>query len=494
VRTRLLLPLAVISLVFSASGCTWIIRVSLGGGGAEPDAASANPVLSADGRLVAFESDATNLVDDDTNGATDIFVRDARTGTTERVSVSSAGDEGDDASTNASISEDGRFVAFQSAATNLDAADTAGDQDVFVHDRSTHSTVRIADGVAPDLSETGRYVVYEVEGVVVSSTPAHPLLPACDVYDRDASTTTRIALQTASGQPWEGCAQPSISDNGRVVAFVGYHGGVVANDHAKVFWKNFDTNQVDRTLATIGYSYEPALAGNAGAVAYTYHDSFSGSADEDIGWERLSDHGFYKASSGVLNSPRRPSMCDNARFVGLETRVAGADSPIGIFMVDIVTGQTNEDLDATNTTMGNADSHTVDIADDCNYVAYSSSATNLVPNTPSDAAPGIYVRAYPTVWFVPDGTLSAPITRGATTTFRIRGLWRLPLKASVSGAGVTVNSVVSDGLGAAKVTVTVAANAALGRRNLNAWNEGTGPGTNAGSLYVCEDCVTVVAP
>ncbi len=93
------------------------------------------PAISADGRFVAFHSDATNLVAGDTNGATDVFVHDLQTGTTERVSVDSAGDEANAGSDRPSIDADGGFVAFESSASNLVAGDTNDAPDVFVHER-----------------------------------------------------------------------------------------------------------------------------------------------------------------------------------------------------------------------------------------------------------------------------------------------------------------------------------------------------------------------
>jgi Tol biopolymer transport system component len=111
-------------------------QVSVGPGGAPGDRASAAPALSADGRFVAFQSGATNLVPADTNQRTDVFVRDRRFGTTTRVSLGSGSVQGDQPSTAPRISGDGRFVAFQSAATNLVPGDTNSAPDIFVHDRT----------------------------------------------------------------------------------------------------------------------------------------------------------------------------------------------------------------------------------------------------------------------------------------------------------------------------------------------------------------------
>ena len=111
-------------------------RVSVGPRGVQADRGSNFPSISADGHFVAFESDATNLAPHNTNDFQDIFVRDHVAGTTERVSVSSSGAEGNDASFTApAISAAGRFVAFSSYATNLVPRDTNGFEDVFVRTR-----------------------------------------------------------------------------------------------------------------------------------------------------------------------------------------------------------------------------------------------------------------------------------------------------------------------------------------------------------------------
>ncbi|MDQ5927724.1 MAG: hypothetical protein QG633_162 [Patescibacteria group bacterium] len=121
-------------------------RVSVNDEGEEGDDASTDSSLSSDGRYVAFSSSATNLVADDTNGAGDIFVYDRDTDTTERVSVNDLGEEGDGESVQPHISSDGRYVAFSSSATNLIADDTNDRYDIFVYDRDTDTIERVSLG------------------------------------------------------------------------------------------------------------------------------------------------------------------------------------------------------------------------------------------------------------------------------------------------------------------------------------------------------------
>jgi len=192
--------------------------------------------VSADGRFVAFNSSASNLVAADRNGVGDVFVRDRLAGTIERVSVSSAGTEADRTSSQPAVSADGRYVAFSSNATNLVDGDTNRMPDVFVRDRLTGVTERVSvasDGhqtewlgsAAPSISANGRFVAFE--------SNASDLVPddrnrradsgtAGDVFVRDriTGTTERVSLSDASGAEARGVSSgPSISRDGRFVAF-----------------------------------------------------------------------------------------------------------------------------------------------------------------------------------------------------------------------------------------------------------------------------------
>ena len=115
----------------------------------------AGPAISGDGRVVAFDSVATTLVPGDTNKDDDVFVRDRNTGTTERVSVSTAGEQGNDSSGRPSVDGDGNLVAFDSNARNLVDHDTNQQMDVFVRDRAAGTTERISVSVGRGSRATG---------------------------------------------------------------------------------------------------------------------------------------------------------------------------------------------------------------------------------------------------------------------------------------------------------------------------------------------------
>jgi Tol biopolymer transport system component len=141
-------------------------RVSLDAASVEANGASARPSLSPRGRHIAYESLATNLVAGDTNGVRDIFWADLQTGSVLRVSVDDGGAQADGPSSYPSISRKGRMVSFQSAATNLDPADLNALEDVFLHGVMDGTTRMVSlglflsqpdgDSVQPRLSTNGR--------------------------------------------------------------------------------------------------------------------------------------------------------------------------------------------------------------------------------------------------------------------------------------------------------------------------------------------------
>lgn len=147
----LVCALAMTALHLSASAAV-TERVSVASDGTEGDSFSESASVNADGRFVAFRSAARNLVANDTNGQADNFVHDRGTTQTQRVSVPADGMEANRSSERPSISADGRYVAFESWADNLVAGDTNARQDVFVHDRQTGVTERVSDaGLGPSM-------------------------------------------------------------------------------------------------------------------------------------------------------------------------------------------------------------------------------------------------------------------------------------------------------------------------------------------------------
>jgi Tol biopolymer transport system component len=157
-----------------------VARVSLDETGGDADGASTNRSISQDGRYVAFASEASNLVPGDMNGFSDVFVRDRALGTTVRVSVDENGDDPDAPCTAPAISADGRFVAFVSAATDLVSGDGNGKADVFLRDLVTGTTVRISvDSSGADSNGDSSGPWLDADGdVVVFASLATDLVPS----------------------------------------------------------------------------------------------------------------------------------------------------------------------------------------------------------------------------------------------------------------------------------------------------------------------------
>jgi Tol biopolymer transport system component len=229
--------LAVVSMVASAwAASPKTIRVSVKSNGAEVNADNDAPAISGTGRYVAFESVGAFTAGDSGTDA-DVFVRDIRTGKTLRASVKSNGAEvnSGDGSEGASISADGRFVAFTTDAA-LVAGDTNGALDVYVHDFKTGTTSRmsltsngtqvLADSQNASISADGRHVAFQSDGAL---TPGDSN-GVTDVYVRNRSTgkTARASLPAGPGQATEDSTDPSISGDGRYVAFVTPDGQMTA--------------------------------------------------------------------------------------------------------------------------------------------------------------------------------------------------------------------------------------------------------------------------
>lgn len=203
-------------------------RVSVASDGSQSDGRSDFPAVSADGRFVTFSSDATNLVEGDTNDELDVFVHDRASGETRRISVADDGSQANGPSSYPEITGDGRFVVFPSDASNLVAGDTNGSTDVFVHDLQQESTVRVsvASGHVqandrsdfPVISDDGRFVAFDSVASNLAPGDSNEMVDVF-VHDRATGDTTRVSVANAGGQADGSSSNPTISGDGRFVAF-----------------------------------------------------------------------------------------------------------------------------------------------------------------------------------------------------------------------------------------------------------------------------------
>lgn len=203
------------------------------------DADSGDAILSGDGKFIVTSSGATNLVADDTNGFVDVFVYDIEVDSIERISLDDLGNEGDDDSFDADISEDGRYVAFISRATNLVSGDINAKDDIFLYDRDTDTVELISldssdgpsnqDSSLPSISSDGRYVVFEsfATDLVSGDTNAKT-----DVFMRDTllDTTERVSVSDLEAEGNNDSHSPSMSLDGRYVGFMSSATNLVSGD------------------------------------------------------------------------------------------------------------------------------------------------------------------------------------------------------------------------------------------------------------------------
>ncbi|MDI6844046.1 MAG: Ig-like domain-containing protein [Anaerosomatales bacterium] len=328
-------------------------RISVSSSGDQGNGGSYDPSISADGRYAAFCSDASNLVAGDTNGKLDVFVRDLATGTTTRVSVSSSGEEGNDYSNTPSISADGRYVTFYSFASNLVSDDTNSVHDVFVRDLASGETTRVSvssSGVQgnsysydPSISADGRYVAFysHARNLVPDDTNG-----ADDIFVRDLATgtTTRVSV-SSSGEEGNGDSyDPCISADGRYVAFYSSASNLVAGD------TNGKQDIFVRDLAT----------------GTTTRVSVSSSGEEGNG------------------DSYDPCISADGRYAAFHSYasnlVAGdTNGTVDIFVRDLATGTTTRANVSSSRQEANGLSYHASISADGRYVAFYSAASNLVP-------------------------------------------------------------------------------------------------------------------
>ncbi len=385
--------------------------VSITSIGTQGNASSSGASISADGRYVAFDSGATNLVPGDTNNSMDVFVKDLQTGTLTRISAASNGTQGNSNSFAASISADGRYVAFQSLATNLVPGDTNQNTDIFVKDLQTGTLTRIStasNGTQgnsfsqfPSISADGRYVAFQswATNLVPGDTNR-----STDVFVKDLQTGTLTLVSVASNgtQSNSESIHAAISADGRYVAFDSGANRLVpgdTNNVGDIFVKDLQTGTM--TLVSVAsngtqsnyLSAIPSISADGRYVAFD-----SGATNLVPGDTNQTTDVFVKdLQTGTLtristasNGTQGNFWSDNAkisadgRYVaflsGATNLVPGANwINTNVFVKDLQTGTLTRISAASNGTQGNAESSRASISADGRYVAFDSLATNLVP-------------------------------------------------------------------------------------------------------------------
>ena len=329
-------------------------RVSLDSAGHEGDRASKNPSLNSDGQFIVFASEATNLVSDDFNDVQDIFLHDWLTNVTTRVSVNAQGQEANGTSDWPEISADGRWVAFSSAASNLVDGDNNGVDDVFVIELSSGAVERVsissAGGQAnnistqPVISGDGRFVAFisSATNLISDSTSGQS---EAYLYDREDRRLHWVSAPNGGPNDWPS-GELSISVDGNWVAFSSRSSQLIADDingRSDIFLWNTASgtlefaNSPSPTEQANGSSYLPALSADGRWIAFRSYASNLVSND----------------NNGMFDIFLRDRLTGSIQFVSLTSA-----------------GEQNQ----------NGSSDEPVISADGRFIAFRSNATNLVSN------------------------------------------------------------------------------------------------------------------
>jgi uncharacterized delta-60 repeat protein len=409
------------------------------GGVAAGNAQSIDPSISADGRFVVFASNATDLVPGftDANGAggTDVYLRDRQTGTTTLVSHNS--DQfftgGDGSSQNPVISADGNFIAYESDAGNLGGGDgLATGRDVFYYDVQNDSTQLISgtfDGMpndgpstSPSISADGAFVAFaSTSGGIVDNQASvgSPLIYLRDIQ----SEGIQLVSRASDGTPIANDTTPTVSNDGRFVAYVTTDGVAPGDGNGVADVYVFDAQGNTTTLVSHGTgglagngpSRDPVISGDGSTIAFDSDATNLVTADTTASTDVL----LYNVGTGVLslasvnlagtstgNGPSKlPSISTDGRFVAfsstagdlLSGTAAGAQLSSDVFVRDTVSGTTSVVSLAASGAIASGPSDAAAISADGSTVAFHSLATDLDSPHVADSNNGIDVFVAPRV-------------------------------------------------------------------------------------------------
>ncbi|MEW6745198.1 MAG: calcium-binding protein [Planctomycetota bacterium] len=394
--------------VVAQAEVTW--RVSVNSYGEEGNYASGFSKLSGDGRFVTYASGSYNLVPDDTNGAVDIFLYDVVKRMVRRVSVASGGGQANAGSESPAVSDNGRWVAFLSSATNLVPGDTNGFIDAFVHDTFFGSTERVSvasDGTeanapswAPAISGDGRFVAFtsSTTNLVPGDTNA-----AMDVFlhDRKSGETTRVSVSSSGAQGDASSLESSLSRAGRYVAFASVATNLVegdSNNSQDIFVRDVvQATTVRVSLTAEGgqsddHSVRAAISTDGAVVAFVTEARLVPEDDNDIAdiyvrdlaWETTERVSVSSQGREADRSSDWPDLSADGRFVAFssiaKTLVRGDLNGFeDVFVHDRTTRLTRRVSLSWEDGEANYISWSPAISGDGRVFAFSSGADNLVP-------------------------------------------------------------------------------------------------------------------
>ncbi len=403
-------------------------RVSVRSNGDQANSPSYDPAISADGRWITYHSDATNLVGGDTNTAHDVFLFDQSSGTTRRVSVRSDGGQATGHSYEPAISADGRWIAYSSDATNLVANDTNGAADVFLFDRDTGTTQRVSvrsDGaqaiggysMEPAISSDGRWITYRSEATNLVANDTNGVADVF-LFDRATGTTRRVSVQSNGAQANDYSYLPAISADGLWITYHSRATNLVSNDtnsEYDVFLFARATGTTRRVSVrsngaqATGPSFAPAISADGRWI--TYSSEATDLVDNDT--NGVQDVFLFDRDTGVT---RRVSVDSNGSQATGGRSSEPAISADGrwityySYAVNLVDNDTNGEFDVflfdqqteltrrvsvhTNGSQATLSSVNPAISAHGQWISYISDAANLVANDTNGVADVLLTRMW----------------------------------------------------------------------------------------------------
>ena len=359
------------------------------------DDASGASSVSGDGRFIAYESSANNLLASDSNDHSDIFVYDRTTGSTEQLTINA-----DMGSFNPSISEDGRFVAFESNATNLVVGDTNGQRDIFVHDRETSTTQLLTaggngDSTDPAISGDGQFVTFVSAATNLVTDNTFNTQSGIYLFDRESNSTQLITERNGGFN-----FQPTINRDGRFVAFSSdgdfptgsSNGSIVLN----IIVYDRLTNTFEALTAgemSFDQSFSPSISADGRFVAFVSGANNLGVGDngattiQDVFLhDRDTSTTTILTPNGVISTFTAPSVSADGRFVSFSTPdftlLPAEDLNIfeDVLLYDRATDSLALISREADGTPGNGASLDPSISSDGRVIAFTSSASTFANN------------------------------------------------------------------------------------------------------------------